>query len=293
MPSDSLITAARKAFHLALLGGPLTTDAKGVLSIADGSSAVSRNISAALVKRLGLARTAIKGGGQSAGSAFETLVANFLRATFLKLAHLRPGTWEVCDTATHGKVQIANFAQYEHLMRLKAKADVDPDLRAVLGGDYLIAPDVVLLRTAEPDEVLNQPGSIVDSASARLAPLRSANTSGAAVRFLHSSVSCKWTLRSDRAQNARSEALNLLRNRKGHAPHVVAVTAEPMPSRLASLALGTNDLDCAYHIALPELREAVAECVDDERSDQGGTLEMLINGRRLRDISDLPLDLAV
>ena len=226
-------------------------------------------------------------------SSFLSLVANFLRSTFLHLSHLRPGAWEICDTATHGKLQIANFAQYEHLMRLKAKADADPDLRAVLGGDYLIAPDVVLLRSGEPDEVLNRPGSIVDEGSARLAPLRAANTGGTPVRFLHASVSCKWTLRSDRAQNARSEALNLLRNRKGHAPHVVAVTAEPLPSRLASLALGTNDLDCAYHIALPELREAVAECVDGERSDQGGTLEMLINGRRLRDISDLPLDLAV
>jgi hypothetical protein len=225
--------------------------------------------------------------------AFETVVANFLRATFPHLAHLRPGAWEICDTGTHGKVQIANFAQYEHLLRLKEKADADPDLRAALGGDYLIAPDVVVLRTSEPDENLNLPAAIVDDASARLAPLRAANTGGVPVRFLHASVSCKWTLRSDRAQNARSEALNLLRNRKGHAPHVVAVTAEPIPSRLASLALGTNDLDCAYHIALPELREAVEECVDEERSDQVGTLQMLIAGRRLRDISDLPLDLAV
>lgn len=292
MAADALITAARKAFHLALLNGPLTADSKGVLSIADGSSAVSRNISAALVKRFGLTRTTIKGDGQSAGSAFESIVANFLRATFLHLSHIRPGSWEICDTAEHGKVEIGNFSQYEHIVRVRAKALADPDLRAALGGDYLIAPDVVVLRTAEPDEVLNRPQAIVDAASARLAPLRASNTK-AIVRFLHASVSCKWTLRSDRAQNARSEALNLLRNRKGHAPHVVAVTAEPLPSRLASLALGTNDLDCAYHIALPELREAVAECVDGERSDQGGMLEMLINGRRLRDISDLPLDLAV
>lgn len=226
-------------------------------------------------------------------SKFNALVASFLRATFLELPHLRPGAWEICDTATHGKVQIANFAQYEHLLRLKEKAEVDPDLKAALGGDYLIAPDVVVLRTAEPDEVLNKAGAIVDGGSARLAPLRAANTSGKPVRFLHASVSCKWTLRSDRAQNARTEALNLLRNRKGHAPHVVAVTAEPMPTRLASLALGMNDLDCAYHIALPELREAVAECIGEERSEQIGTLQMLIAGRRLRDISDLPLDLAV
>ncbi len=37
---------------------------------------------------------------------------------------------------------------------------------------------------------------------------------------------------SDRAQNTRSEALNLIRNRKGRLPHIVVVTEEPSPSRL-------------------------------------------------------------
>jgi hypothetical protein len=81
----------------------------------------------------------------------------------------------------------------------------------------------------------------------------------------------------------------LIRNRKGHIPHIVAVTAEPLPTRLASLALGTGDLDCVYHFALPELRSAT------ERVGGPEQLEMLlamIDGRRLRDISDLPFDLA-
>lgn len=65
--------------------------------------------------------------------------------------------------------------------------------------------------------------------------------------LLHASVSAKFTMRSDRAQNSRTEALNLIRNRKGHLPHIVVVTAEPMPNRLASLALGTGDIDCVYH----------------------------------------------
>lgn len=66
-------------------------------------------------------------------------------------------------------------------------------------------------------------------------------------------------MRSDRAQNSRTEALNLIRNRKGHLPHIVVVTAEPMPNRLASLALGTGDIDCVYHFALYELIRAVKE----------------------------------
>src|SRR5437762_13493136 len=76
---------------------------------------------------------------------------------------------------------------------------------------------------------------------------------------MHASVSCKWTIRSDRSQNTRTEALNLIRNRKGKVPIVVAVVFEPLPTRIAFIALGTGDLDCVYHGALRELREAVEE----------------------------------
>ena len=97
-------------------------------------------------------------------------------------------------------------------------------------------------------------------------------------------------MRSDRAQNARSEALNLIRSRRGRTPHIVVLTAEPLPSRLASLALGTGDIDCVYHIALPELRAAAAALSKPKASQ---LLELMIDQRRLKDISDLPLDLAV
>lgn len=108
--------------------------------------------------------------------------------------------------------------------------------------------------------------------------------------ILHASISCKWTIRSDRAQNTRTEALNLIRNRKGPLPHVVAVTAEPLPTRIAALALGTGDLDCVYHFALPELKKTI-EQIDNQ--DQLDMLNTMIEGRRLRDISDLPFDLAI
>ena len=111
-----------------------------------------------------------------------------------------------------------------------------------------------------------------------------------ALPILHASISCKWTLRSDRAQNARSEALNLIRNRKGRSPHIVVVTGEPLPSRLASLALGTGDLDCIYHFALPELMNGVDQLGVDDLSN---LVKIMVDGKRLKDISDLPLDLAV
>jgi hypothetical protein len=97
-------------------------------------------------------------------------------------------------------------------------------------------------------------------------------------------------MRSDRAQNARSEALNLIRNRKGRLPHVVVVTGEPTPSRLSSLALGTGDVDCVYHFALPE---SVASVKEQDNEDSVELLKIMIEGNRLKDISDLPMDLAV
>jgi hypothetical protein len=72
--------------------------------------------------------------------------------------------------------------------------------------------------------------------------------------------------------------------------HIMDVTAELLPRRLASLALGTGDLDCVYHFALPELREAVKKVSGE---DQLEMLSGMIDGRRLRDISDLPFDLAI
>ena len=124
---------------------------------------------------------------------------------------------------------------------------------------------------------------------AKLTPLRQANIDGPKA-ILHASISCKWTLRSDRAQNSRTEALNLIRNRKGKLPHIVAVTAELTTTRIASLALGTGDIDCVYHFALDELRSAILEIDDESQMDM---LNILVDGRRLRDISDLPFDLAV
>ena len=84
--------------------------------------------------------------------------------------------------------------------------------------------------------------------------------------------------------------MNLIRNRKGHLPHIVVVTGEPLPSRLASLALGTGDIDCMYHFALYELVKAVK---DTGAEDSIEMLNALIEGKRLKDISDLPLDLSV
>lgn len=83
---------------------------------------------------------------------------------------------------------------------------------------------------------------------------------------------------------------DLIRNRKGSLPHIAVLTAEPLPSRLASIALGTGDVDCVYHFALHELQATVAAL---GYSDAADMLAVMVDGGRLKDISDLPLDLAV
>ncbi len=209
---------------------------------------------------------------------------DFLKRTFFMCEHLRPGRW----TITRGtRFVIAKHEQYAHLTALQDAASRDPQLAAALGSDYLITPDVVITRETEDDAAINVHEPLVDDHFARLASLRQIN---GGLPLLHASISCKWTLRSDRAQNSRAEALNLVRNRKGRLPHIVVVTCEPLPSRLASLALGTGDIDCVYFFALPELRETLAEL---DLSDAQEMLEIMVDGKRLKDITDLPLDLVV
>ncbi|GLV91807.1 type II restriction endonuclease NgoMIV [Streptomyces lavendulae subsp. lavendulae] len=226
--------------------------------------------------------------GQRAGKQFEEAVEGFLKNTFPLLQSLRPGKWAVENVGgSRAQYQISKYEPYSHLADLAAAIERDPNLASVLGNSYEISPDILVLRHPEPDAVINRDMDLVDSDSGRRAIIRESNQSHPIV---HAVVSCKWTLRSDRAQNARSEALNIIRNRKGRTPHIAVVTGEPSPSRLASLALGTGDIDTVYHFALPELVEAVHESQNDEAVSM---LNTLTSGRRLRDISDLPLDLAI
>lgn len=225
--------------------------------------------------------------GQTLGKQFELLTMEFLQETFPHLQNLRPGQWSILQLGNNNRLKTSDFEQYEHLAYLSTLTAENAQLAAALGNDYLVAPDVVIYRNLYEDVEINAEQYIVDDKISRMADIRKAN---GGKPLLHASVSAKYTMRSDRAQNSRTEALNLIRNRKGHLPHIVVVTAEPMPNRLASLALGTGDIDCVYHFALYELVRAVKEVGSEDAAE---TLETLVQGKRLKDISDLPLDLAV
>lgn len=276
------LSRARREFHASVLDGLLTKSKAGIPSNADSSSKPSVAIANSVLDQLGPAATAKKLPGQTAGAGFKTLCEAFVRECFQQLGHLRPGEFSVRKGGG-----IAGFDQYAHLDDLEAIARTNRAIATAIGSDYLIKPDIVVSRLPLSDDAINLHERLVDAGSAQHTSLRFSNQE---LPILHASISCKWTVRSDRAQNARSEGLNLVRNRKGKLPHIAVVTGEPLPNRIASLALGTGDIDCVYHFALYELRNAL---IEQGREDACELLDMMTEGKRLRDISDLPLDIVV
>jgi hypothetical protein len=283
------LTEARNSFHMDLVDRQtLSLSPDNVASNADGSQKTSVDIALSIARELSAQIALKKLTGQRAGKQFEEAIERFLKRTFPLLQSLRPGDWMIENVGgSRVEYQISKYEPYSHLADLARAIVNDRNLASVLGNSYEISPDILILRHPEPDETINRDQDLVDTKSGRHAVIRMANQQRPIV---HAIVSCKWTLRSDRAQNARSEALNVIRNRKGRTPHIAVVTGEPSPSRLASLALGTGDIDTVYHFALPELVRAVDKTQNDEAISM---LSTLVSGKRLRDISDLPLDLAV
>lgn len=287
MRRTTIFSASRHSFHKTLLTGILRTDSSGVPSNADKDSVSSVRIASGILECIGVPTQGARVPGQMAGSKFEEVCLAFIKTTFLELQHLRPGKWDILRGGSRNRLEIAKYEQYAHLVALDLAAKKDPELAAALGSDYTITPDIIISRQPEPDELINKDTALIDDSVSQYSSLRKKVNQ---LPILHASISCKWTIRSDRAQNARSEALNLIRNRKGSQPHIMVVTGEPLPSRIASLALGTGDIDCVYHFALPELLQATANLGMDDALD---LLHTMVNGKRLKDISDLPLDLAV
>lgn len=283
----SIISQSRADFHQELKVLEVLTQLRGsgIPSNSDKNNQASIRIATGICNSIGgVPQVARKIAGQTLGVRFEVACRNFLRSTFPNLGILRPGVWDILHVGSDGHPPSAQYAHLSYLLQLAAQ---NPGMQAALGSDYFIKPDVLIMRSPEPDSTINHNLHFVDASEAVRADIREGYQP---MKLMHACISCKWTMRSDRAQNTRTEALNLIRNRKGRTPHVVALTAEPMPSRLSSLALGTGDIDCTYHFALPELIAAVNAT---EGEDSIESLNIMLEGKRLKDISDLPLDLAV
>ncbi len=273
------IEALRRAYHRRICRDVLRQNASGIPNNTDGGSSASIRLGKGIIDNIGLRIGKGTLAGQTAGHRFEEATRDFLSDAFSLLSHLRPGEWEF---SLGGNIR--DYEQYLHLSDLRRVVDEHEELRVIFG-DYIVKPDIVVCRKPVADSAINANQILLtDDATATHTPLRQANSQA---NIMHASVSCKWTIRSDRSQNARTEGLNLVRNRKGKTPHIVVVVGEPLPGRIASLAYGTGDIDCVYHFALRELADAASD--SDSEAD---LLNTLVAGRRLRDISDLPFDLA-
>lgn len=222
-----------------------------VPNCADVDSAASLRLAASMLDYLEVTRGLTSDVPHNPGGPLEQLVQGDLAAALPGIAPER--RWEV----RRGQM-IASFAQYGHLYDVDRLVRANPELRVTIGEDYLIRPDVTV--------------GLHDLSTLGKRP------------FLHAAISCKWTIRSDRVQNIRHEFNQMIRHRRGRLPHLVTVTAEPLPSRLVSIARGTGEVDAVYHIAL----EALAAAVDtDGNENQVAAWDECIGQKRLLSYTDM------
>lgn len=246
------------SFASSLLGWrtPRSSSSRSVPNCADSDNPESVLIAEGMLEAMGLTLSAHGDGPPQPGVELENQVRNDL---FLSLTNENTGRhWKI----NRNRV-ITDFAQYSHLKRVDELVRSSPELRITIGRDYLIKPDVTV--------------GILDLDVLGAAP------------FLHAAISCKWTIRSDRVQNIRHECNQMIRHRRGRQPHLVTVTAEPLPSRLASIARGTGEVDAVYHIAFDTLHTSVMSAAN---ASQREAWQESVEQRRLLPYEDLAPTLA-
>jgi hypothetical protein len=205
-----------------------------VPNFADVDSAESLRLAAGMLDQLDVLRDFASDVPKDPGGPLEEAVETHLEHGLFRPQPERG--WKV----TRGSV-ITGFDQYAHLSQVHALVRANPGLRITVGTDYLIKPDVTVA-------------------------LRGVRTASG-LPHLHAAISCKWTIRSDRVQNIRHECLQMIRHRRGRQPHLVTVTAEPLPTRLASIARGTGEVDAVYHVAYDAMAASIAEHANAEQAD--------------------------
>lgn len=245
----------------ALFGEPIAPN------LADVGSATSMHLASYAYETLNVPRNRIRSDGldddstsDASGAALERAIENDLKNQ-LKIKD-PDRTWLVSRTGT-----VADYAQFSHLKDLQALLEETPVLRSTFAGDYQVKTDVYVgvENSADTDEL----------------------------PFLHAAISSKWTIRSDRVQNVRHEFATLVRNRRGRCPHLVLVTAEPLPSRLLSIARGTGEIDAVYHLLYDELDMAISVLCGDRGlyGEQRSAWYEMAKQKRLKPYASLVDDL--
>jgi len=232
----------------------------GVPNIADKDSDSSVRIATAIFESLGVTQQS-PSSAQEIGTRLERSVETWLQ---LALPDLRPDvSWRF-----ERRAPISRFAQYRHLDQLRDIVDDDATglLAEVTDRADRVKPDICVAIAGIRNEAVT--------------PM-----------VLHAAVACKFSIRPDRVQAIGRDAAIMVRHRRGRLPHAVAVTAEPVPTRLVSLAQGTGDVDCTYHVAFDEL--VAAADAEPPESEQPAVLDRLIRHGRLRPAESLLVALAL
>lgn len=188
-----------------------------------------------------------------ATSVFAEAVASHLAKELPMEAPSRPWLVFAGDRGRY----VSRFRQYHYLPQRAAAmiADETSTLRTEWGTELPLPPDVAVgLGTDESDI------------------------------FLHAVITCLWTIEPETVPGIKHQGTLLNRLRHGRQPHIVVVTAEMLPDRLGALGYGTGEIDGIYHVALQELKDAVASLC---RPTQLSVLNDLINNGRIFDVDRL------
>lgn len=255
-------------------------------NFADESNSASRKIAWGILCRLDAADASQPRSRQIYGSRFEIITATLVEESLQQLQHARPGYWSYVT-----RLLSPHSDQSKHIKNSERTANSPNAFPLELESDdeYVLTPDIIVGRKPiSGEENISHGMMVVDDVHfARPTPPSATHY---AYQHLHASISCRWKIHCNPSHRSYILASNRVRNGIGRFPHIAVVTAEPLPTRIAVIALGTGDVDCVYHFALHEMLAAIEE-IDNE--DQMDMLKIMLEGKRLRDISDLPFDLAM
>lgn len=275
----------RSVAHALTLGMP----GQVVPNIADAgnqrSVAVSFHLLEKMCEEAGNLQAQVVPSGQASGSRLELAIERGL-AEFIAEHKLR---FDVGSKSSNGNRRppvsfaLTDYWPYMTPPVVTEPPDVEQTYKR-LGRGHLIQPDVVVWQQRDVSFARVKDGEVT------ITPFE--------IRTLHACISGKATIRSDRSQSSRYEGSTVSRWRRARPPAMIVVTAEPVPSRLGSLAWGLGDLDAIYHVNLKALYHGLAAGQRDlgetkESREEYSLAETreLIEYARLRDISQLAEDL--
>ena len=166
-----ILSNLRKEYHKKIFQEILYLK-HGVPNFADKDSKLSSEIACEMIKLIGLKPRAKSVSEQDVGTIFGDLTCVYLNESFSKLSSLRPGEFHY--STSQDSQGITKFAQYRHLAILDKDCQKNRDLKSILGGTYLVKPDIIIARAPVSDEEINRSEKLLEEKEeiSKLTPFR-------------------------------------------------------------------------------------------------------------------------